>query len=203
MLLTSVLKKHVALKLFCWFKQLKNAFCFKEQHKMEKQSGSAVAVCTDDLNLWAEIAVSSLNRKSCHKNQALPPFPLLRQDAPRSAASEGDSCYCIGASLHFSWRWGTKQSSSGTVCDHCMVIAQGYGAEPVTGATVHWVSPSASSSTTSHAQRFRDTAFHTSVNLTLISKAEIKIVATKTRFLTKELGSWAYIQSKNSESSWN
>lgn len=48
-----------------------------------------------------------------------------------------------------------------------------------------------------------DTAFHTSVDLTLISKAEMKIFATQARFLTKELGSWAYIQSKSSESEWN
>lgn len=197
MLLTSMLKKHVALKLFCWFKQLKNAFCFKEQRKMEEQSGSAVAICTD---LWAEIAVSSLNWKSCHENQALSPFPLLQKDVPRSAASEGDGCYSIGTSLLFTWYWGTKQSSSGTACDHC---TEGYGAKPVKGATAHWASSSASSFIASCAQQFRDTAFHTSVNLTLISKAEIKIFATKTRFLTKELGSWAYIQSKNSESSWN
>lgn len=45
-----------------------------------------------------------------------------------------------------------------------------------------------------------DTAFHTSVDLTFISKAEMKIFATQARFLTKELGSWAYIQSKSSES---
>lgn len=92
--------KSTLLWNFCWFKQLKNAFCFKEQHKMEEQSGSAVAVCTDDLNLWAEIAVSSLNWKSCHKTQALPPFPLLQKDA-RSAASEGDDCYCSSTSLLF------------------------------------------------------------------------------------------------------
>lgn len=49
--------------------------------------------------------------------------------------------------------------------------------------------------------KFRETAFHTTVNLTLISKAEVKIFATKMSFLTKELSSWAYIQSKNSESS--
>jgi len=42
MLLTSMLKKHVALKLFRRFKQLKNAFCFKEQCKMEEQNGSAL-----------------------------------------------------------------------------------------------------------------------------------------------------------------
>lgn len=46
-----------------------------------------------------------------------------------------------------------------------------------------------------------ETPLFTPVTLTLISKAEIKIFATETRFLTKELGSWAYIQSKNSESS--
>lgn len=34
---------------------------------------SVEAACTDDLNLWAAIAVSSFNWKSCHKNQALPP----------------------------------------------------------------------------------------------------------------------------------
>lgn len=53
------------------------------------------------------------------------------------------------------------------------------------GATIHWASPSAGSALTSHTQQL--TPFHTSLHLTLISKAEIKIFTTK-RFLTQELG---------------
>lgn len=62
----------VALKLLWWFKQLKNAFALGST-KMGEQNGSGAAVCTDELNLWAEIEVSSLQWKSCHKSNFFHP----------------------------------------------------------------------------------------------------------------------------------
>lgn len=128
-------------------------------------------------NLWAEIGVSSLKLKRCHKTNFFYP-----------------SCEKIPKICSKGRGWLVLHPSQPVFIPMLgnMLVFQGQGQPLITvrtssGATIHWASPSAGSALTSHAQQLTDTPFHTLLHLTSISKTEIKIFTTKMKFLTQEL----------------